>query len=140
MADEIATLLKYANVQMAAEALFGVSSSTSPGAVVGPTSIDVGWLTTGNNRASQFTEVAATQFAQEWSIVEHKSSTTTGFSGTLFKNNQTGEMVLSLRSTEFIDDAARDNQATNSMEISKFGWAFGQIDDMQQWLHTCAAQ
>jgi dienelactone hydrolase len=40
---------------------------------------------------------------------------------------------MSFRSTEFIDDAARDNQATNDMEISQFGWAFGQIADMKRW-------
>jgi hypothetical protein len=37
---------------------------------------------------------------------------------------------MSFRSTEFIDDAARDNQATNAMEIKEAGFAFGQIRDM----------
>jgi hypothetical protein len=37
------------------------------------------------------------------------------------------------RSTEFIDDAARDSQATDAMELAKFGFAFGQIRDMEAW-------
>ena len=44
-----------------------------------------------------------------------------------------GEKVMSLRSTEFIDDAVRDNEATNTREIADRGWAFGQIDDLEQW-------
>ena len=63
------------------------------------------------------------------------------FSGTLFKCTKEdealgyhkGELVLSFRSTEFIDDAARDNEATNKLEIKEFGYAFGQIADMEAW-------
>jgi hypothetical protein len=44
-----------------------------------------------------------------------------------------GELVLSFRSTEFVDDAARDNQATNAMEIAEVGFALGQIADMEKW-------
>ncbi|SDP94092.1 hypothetical protein SAMN04489708_1587 [Paracidovorax cattleyae] len=47
-----------------------------------------------------------------------------------------GELVLSFRSTEFADDAARDNQATNTLEIKEKGWAFGQIADMEAWFQT----
>ncbi|AMM23268.1 calcium-binding protein [Variovorax sp. PAMC 28711] len=72
-------------------------------------------------------------------MVEHKSNTSTGFSGTLFRNSQTGEMVISFRSTEFADDAVRDNQATNVMEIKAEGWAFGQIADMQAWVASLYA-
>ncbi|WP_162580328.1 calcium-binding protein [Variovorax sp. PBS-H4] len=80
-------------------------------------------------------------------MVEHISNTTTGFSGTLFQALRTdesrgitaGELVISFRSTEFIDDAARDNQATNSLEIKEKGWAFGQIDDMKTWVDTLYA-
>jgi hypothetical protein len=93
-------------------------------------------LVFGNNRSSKFTDEAAAQFAAVWSVVEHKSDTTTGFSGTLFKNNATGELVMSFRSTEFADDAARDNQATNDLEIRSFGWAFGQIADMEGWYQS----
>ena len=44
-----------------------------------------------------------------------------------------GQQVVSFRSTEFIDDSARDNKATNEGEVSKHGWALGQIADMQAW-------
>jgi pimeloyl-ACP methyl ester carboxylesterase len=103
-------------------------------------------LLRGNTRSSRFTEVQAAEFVQIWQVVEHKSNTTTGFSGTLFEVRQDaptalltqyglskGEQVLSFRSTEFADDAARDNQATNVLEIKEFGWAFGQISDMKGW-------
>ncbi|AVT22159.1 hypothetical protein C7Y68_20815 [Paracidovorax avenae] len=43
---------------------------------------------------------------------------------------------MSFRSTEFADDAARDNQATNTLEIKEKGWAFGQIADMEAWFQT----
>jgi hypothetical protein len=51
----------------------------------------------------------------------------------VFKNTLTNDLVMSFRSTEFIDDAARDNQATNTLEVKEFGWAFGQIADMEAW-------
>ena len=38
-----------------------------------------------------------------------------------------------MRSTEFIDDAARDNEATNKLEINDFGFAFGQLADRETW-------
>lgn len=97
----------------------------------------------GNDRSSKFTAVQAQQFIDEgWTVVEHKSDTTTGFSGTLFKYTGAtdaakgltkGELVMSLRSTEFADDATCDNQATNVLEIKEKGWAFGQIADMESW-------
>lgn len=40
---------------------------------------------------------------------------------------------MSFRSTEFIDDAVRDNQETNTMDVKEFGWAFGQISDMEKF-------
>lgn len=88
----------------------------------------------GNGRASKFTESQATDFAAKYTVVAHQANTATGFSGTLFKNVSTGEFTLSFRSTEFIDDAGRDNQATNALEIRPYGWAFGQIDDMKKWV------
>jgi len=66
-------------------------------------------------------------------VVEQKENTPTGFSGTLFRNSETNELVMSFRSTEFVDDAARDNQATNTLEIQEHGFVFGQIADMQNW-------
>jgi len=116
------TYLKYANLQMAAEALLDSAGTFKQ------------QLTTGNNRSSKFTDVLADQFmADGWTVLAHKPNTATGFSGTLFKNSSTGELVLSFRSTEFADDNVRDSKATNELEIQKFGWAFGQIDDMEKW-------
>jgi len=40
---------------------------------------------------------------------------------------------MSLRSTEFIDDAVRDNMATNALEIRNTGFAWGQLSDLQKW-------
>jgi hypothetical protein len=140
MTIQFSDLLKYANLQMAAESLFGVTVSAVPGTLKGSASMTLQSLEDGNNRSSLFPTVLATDFMnQGWTVVEHVSNTTTGFSGTLFRNPNTGEQVLSFRSTEFADDAARDNQATNAMEIQQFGWAFGQIDDMETWFANLRA-
>ena len=127
MANDIATYLKHANLQMAAEALlnFGIGENKSAELIQE--------LKLGNNRSSKFTDVLAADFAAKYTVVAHQANTSTGFSGTLFRENATGELVMSFRSTEFLDDSARDNQATNSMEIKPYGWAFGQIADMQNW-------
>lgn len=124
MSADVNAILQYANLQMAAEALL----DTIP---------EVGLLkalTNGNNRSSKFTTTQADQFiADGWTVLDHQPDTSTGFSGTLFKNTKTGELVMSFRSTEFADDAVRDNQATNDLEIKNKGWAFGQISDMEAW-------
>lgn len=98
-------------------------------------------LKDGNNHTSKLTEPQIKEFMENWKVVAYLPNTTTGFSGTLFQAKRdipgttikAGEKVMSLRSTEFIDDAVRDNQATNKMEIADRGWAFGQIDDLEQW-------
>lgn len=134
MATDLAVFLKYANVQMAAEAVRlveGMSGNALEDA-----------LKAGNNRASKFPPTLAHEFAANWSVVSVQTDTSSGFSGTLFKyTGETddvaglvkGELVLSFRSTEFADDAVRDNQSTNSFEVRKDGWAFGQIADMENW-------
>jgi hypothetical protein len=116
--------LKFASLQMAAEATFlraGMSATDMAEA-----------LERGNDHASRFVPSAAAEFAAQWEVLDERD-TNTGFSGTLFRNKGTGEIVMSFRSTEFIDDAARDNQATNAMEIKEFGFAFGQMRDMEDW-------
>ena len=98
-------------------------------------------LRDGNNHTSKLTEPQIKEFMENWEVVAYLPNTTTGFSGTLFKAKRdipgttikAGEKVMSLRSTEFIDDAVRDNEATNTKEIADRGWAFGQIDDLEQW-------
>ncbi|MFY8041628.1 MAG: hypothetical protein ACOVOD_01760, partial [Rhodoferax sp.] len=130
--NQVTTYLKYANLQMAAEAFLDSPDSYEK------------QLTTGNKRSSKFTETQAKEFKDDWTVVEHISNTATGFSGTLFRclrDDETrglkdGELVLSMRSTEFLDDGTRDNQATNTMELRPFGWAFGQITDMMSWFNN----
>ncbi len=138
MTNQVATYLKYANLQMAAEALFGQQDKDPGTTTSGP--IDPDDLTTGNNRSSKFTVTQAKEFVKDWEVVEHISNTTTGFSGTMFRCKtddaarglKAGELVMSMRSTEFIDDAVRDSK-TNELEVKGFGWAFGQIADMMAW-------
>lgn len=105
-------------------------------------------LTYGNNHTSKLTEVQAKQFMEDWEDISYMPITDIGFSGTLFRAKQPIEddkgnvivekdqLVMSFRSTEFIDDSARDNQATNTLEIAEKGWAFGQIDDMERWYQS----
>ncbi len=137
MTTNIEIFLKYANVQLAGEALYGLETA-APGTTFFEDVLPA-LLTTGNSRSSRFTTELAQQFVGQWTIVEHVSNITTGFSGTLFRDKGTGKLVLSFRSTEFADDAARDNQATNALEITEKGWAFGQIDDMETWFSSLRA-
>ena len=128
-------LLKYSELQMAAEAFFW----NKEGQFLTARAQIIESLRNGNTHASRFTQTEAEAFTDPtsgWTIVSQYSpgnSSTTGFSGTLFRNNTTNEYVLSFRSTEFIDDAARDNRATNTLEISNTGFAFGQIAEMEAW-------
>jgi pimeloyl-ACP methyl ester carboxylesterase len=135
-APTVADYLKYSNLQMAAEA-FLVDASDIP--LTGDEYVRA--LIRGNNYSSKFTESEAIKFAAEWEVVDQRANTETGFSGTLFRRikddpvtgAKAGELVLSFRSTEFIDDAARDNLATNTYEIKNTGYAWGQIADMEVW-------
>jgi pimeloyl-ACP methyl ester carboxylesterase len=131
-----AELLKYADLQMAAEA-FLVDTQSKP--LTGDLYIQS--LIDGNGHSSKFTDPQATNFAEHWIVLDQRANTSTGFSGTLFKcilsdpatGAQRDELVMSFRSTEFIDDSARDNQATNAMEIKETGFAWGQLRDMEAW-------
>jgi hypothetical protein len=136
-APTIADYLKYANLQMAAEA-FLKNPKTGVESYSGPALADA--LKEGNNHASKFTETEAQKFSEHWEVVDQKANTSSGFSGTLFKcikddpatGAKIGELVISFRSTEFIDDAVNDCQVTNKT-IKEFGWGFGQIADMEDW-------
>ena len=152
-----ATLLEFASLQVAAEALYGkqdvMPNWEKKTNLFNENLITPELLRKGNDRTSKFTKTQAEEFAQKWEIVSHVANTGTGFSGTLFRARKPdkegeadpetgikkGDLVISFRSTEFIDDAARDNQATNNMEISDKGWAFGQIADMEKWVQSLRA-
>ena len=124
----IPSYLKYANLQMAAEALLDQFAYSTPLGLKAA-------LEFGNNRSSKFTTVLADQFVangQGWVVVAHKANSPTGFSGTLFKYNGqsdpargliSSELVLSFRSTEFIDDSVRDAQATGPLQAAWPNWA-----------------
>lgn len=129
----VSDYLKYANLQMAAEAFLVNESGDDKGRVKADIKTA---LIDGNGHASRFTETEATKFVDPdtgWTVLDQRANTKTGFSGTLFKNNETGDLVLSFRSTEFIDDAIRDSAATNSLEVFDTGWAWGQMADMEAW-------
>lgn len=106
--------LKYANLQMAAEAFLATDSGEPK---IGTDFIKA--LTDGNLHASKFTETQAKDFADHWIAVDQRINSGTGFSGTLFKCIQddpitgakAGELVLSFRSTEFIDEARNGDGA-----------------------------
>ena len=72
----IAETLKYANLQMAAEALYRFDANTTPDQTPGQPyvgTIDPAFLTDGNRHASKFTPTEAAKFAAQWEVVEHIS-------------------------------------------------------------------
>lgn len=133
----IANYLKYAELQMAAEAF--IRRDTGQLYQAGTQLVSA--LKEGNLHASVFTSNQAESFAKRWKVEDQEANTKTGFSGTLFRctvddpatGAKVGDLVMSFRSTEFIDDAARDNQATNVLEVKELGFALGQIKDMEAW-------
>ena len=117
---------------MAAEAFWEDEGPNSD-----PNSI-AGIVRQGNTHTNKFQVVQAEKFSSEYEVLAHRNndpriSGGTGFSGTLFRNRSTGELTLSFRSTEFIDDAVRDSKSTNELEIKELGWALGQISEMEAW-------
>ena len=134
-------LLTYANLQIAAEALYDKlkAPAGNPSDLIanGKAELSVDNLKAGNKHASKFTPTQAEEFTKQgWTILSHINNTKTGFSGTLFENTKTHELVISFRSTEFVEDYIHDNIATNTHEIADKGWAFGQISDMEAWFAT----
>lgn len=121
--------LKYANLQLAAEA-FLIDKSTKQLISSGNALVDA--LKEGNKHSSRFSESEAIKFASQYEVKAHLANTGTGFSGTLFFNKDTDEYTLSFRSTEFVDDAVRDSESTNVC-IKNHGFAFGQLADMENW-------
>ena len=146
--NDISTYLEFSNLQIASEAFIGKSQLENPGTIISGNKFERNNLIKGNDHTSKFTETAADEFMQHWRVVEHITNTKTGFSGTLFEalenipgaGVKAGDQVLSFRSTEFVDDEVRDSQATNSMEISDRGFAFGQISDLRDWVGQMRAK
>ncbi|MCK6404728.1 MAG: hypothetical protein L6Q60_01800 [Rhodocyclaceae bacterium] len=127
----VSDYLKYVNLQMAAEAFLVYESGDAKGKVKADIKTA---LIDGNGHATRFTEIQAQAFVDQWEVVDQRANTKTGFSGTLFRNKANpNDLVLSFRSTEFIDDAIRDSAATNSLEVFDTGWAWGQMRDMETW-------
>ncbi len=148
----VAQYLEFAHLQMAAEAFYGLKD-TVPDWQIGESkhlqfsnlldgSQGTKYLVDGNNHASLFPSTLAQQFATNWEMVAHIANTGSGFSGSLFRAEKDipgtdikeGDLTLSFRSTEFIEDAVRDNRATNTFEIKEKGFAFSQMADMEQWV------
>ncbi len=90
-APTVAEMLKYANLQMAAEALYTFDTKLNDPAALPPGStttltalaghykglIDPKWLTAGNEHATRFTAQEAANFAAQWEVVDHISSPST---------------------------------------------------------------
>jgi len=128
MNSELTTWLEYSKLQLASEA-FLINRDTGEEQFSGNLLLSA--LKTGNDHSSKFTPTEAADFAARYEVVAHQANTGTGFSVTLFKDNA-GNYTLSFRSTEFVEDVLRDSIGTNE-GISEYGWAFGQIADMEDW-------
>ena len=135
----VSDYLKYANLQMAAEAfLVYADGSTKTGTDFSRA------LLVGNNHATRLTPTQANDFEAHWVVLDQCANTPSGFSGTLFQCYQddpatgakAGDIVVSFRSTEAVDDAVRDAKATDELEVSAHGFAFGQISDMEAWFKS----
>ena len=85
MSNTTSSYLKYAHVQMAAEAFL-----YKPGTkeiVEGDSYLNA--LIAGNEFNSKFPESLAAEFAANWEVVAHAPNKASGFSGTLFKGRGT---------------------------------------------------
>ncbi|MBK6638134.1 MAG: hypothetical protein IPG34_10990 [Rhodocyclaceae bacterium] len=144
----IADYLKYANLQMASEALYNFNANP-PGTVLTPgdkrtnESLAVANLIVGNDRASKLAppkSISPTS-RKTGPSSEHISNTTTGFSGTLFQairndlanNVKAGEYIPLLPRHRIRRRRRPRHLAADSHEMANIGLALGQIDDMEAW-------
>ena len=133
MTPTTAELLKYADLQMAAEAFLQPRPIYLSGGGDRLETSDLESFRTmlreGNTHSSRFTVTQSDEFSRDWEVVAHKANAPliaggTGFSGTLFRAKRDapergikfGELVVAFRSTEFLDDNNRDSKATNELE------------------------
>ena len=150
MENNIAEVLKLANLQMAAEAFLQPRGGYLPitGELLEPANLTSfrTMLREGNTHSSRFPISLASEFSLDWEVLDQKANAPSiaggsGFSGTLFRAKRdapergikSGELVIAFRSTEFRDDNIRDSKSTNELELKDLGWAFGQIAEMQEW-------
>ena len=82
----ISEYLKYANLQMAAEA-FIRDEKTDRLDKTG--TAYKGALVRGHDHSSHFIKTQAEQFSAEWVVLDRRENTKTGFSGTLFLDRDT---------------------------------------------------
>lgn len=90
--------------------------------------------------ATRFAPAQADYFFRNWSIEDHHPNDPSGFSATLFKHRETGELTLSFRSTEFSDqtdggDKQRDAAGADT-EIFLSGFALPQLLAMERYYET----
>lgn len=80
----------------------------------------------------------AAEFIANNQVVAHRANDATGFSGTLLRDQGTGEYTLSIRSTEYKNlanggDAERDNLRGANGEIVLNGFALGQLAALEDF-------
>ena len=93
------------------------------------------------NERERWNSKAATKqmikdFGSTFTVIDHLSNTSSGFSATLLLNKKTNEYTLSFRSTESKEsgdggDVLRDSSSGANGEIGKEGFAWAQIMDMR---------
>ena len=117
-----ADYLKYANLQMAAEAFIRDEQTlvlaSTPEAVISA-------LIEGNKRSLKFTRPQAEAFvdaAKGWTVLDQRANTNTGFSGTLFRNNATGELVLSVAEAQSNGLGLRKTLSAGYGDKSRTAW------------------
>ncbi len=86
--------------------------------------------------ATRFTDKQAEWFTKNYVIVTHYPNDSSGFSATLFRNEDTGEYTLSFRSTEYQfqkkgGDYERDGSEATDGDISEHGYALAQLASME---------
>lgn len=88
--------------------------------------------------ATRMTAAQAADFLSRYTVIDHQPNTASGFSATLMRDNNTGEYTFSMRSTEYFDSAKggdwmRDGLDGADGEINSYGFALGQILDMEKY-------
>ena len=88
------------------------------------------------DHATRMTDSQADKFFDNYQIIHHLPNRSSGFSGTLIQNRETGEFTLSMRSTEFRDetkggDWTRDGLFGTDGDISFKGFSLAQLASME---------